>query len=422
MEQEKMTKFNKIFPWYAGLSGDLLFWVAIDTLFLTVVKNFNASQIVFLTTVSLITCIALQVPLLKIIKKIGNTNSVRLGSMLLLVSSLLLTFGQNYIVIALGKVIYEIAFTFQNMANAVLKNNLELQNRNNEYIKVKTKSNTIYATITMIISFIASLMFNLNNYLPMFGCIAFCLICFILSFYIVDYSKYNKIKEENKMKSKTKINYNRLIIVLIISYGLFYPIVNSGQSNGKLFIQQELLLNFDVEKTALIIGAILCISRIVRVVSNIAFNKIHSKYKEKVGVILPILLSISIVLMILGSFIRNSIMLKFSIMSLGYIIILFIRDPFKVYMQDLALRKVGKEGQQSLLTTMELSRKIGRTIMSLSFTMSLVNNPMITVIAILFILSIIEILVSIKLYKLVVNGKEVKSEKSSNRNCEQTLC
>lgn len=421
MEQEKMTKFNKIFPWYAGLSGDLLFWVAIDTLFLTVIKNFNASQIVSLTTVSLITCIALQVPLLKIIKKIGNTNSVRLGSMLLLVSSLLLTFGQNYIVIALGKIIYEIAFTFQNMANAVLKNNLELQNKNNEYIKVKTKSNTIYATVTMIISFIASLMFNLNNYLPMFGCITFCFICFVLSFYIADYSNYNKIKQENKVKPKTKINYNRLIIVLIISYGLFYPIVNSGQSNGKLFIQQELLLNFDVEKTALIIGAILCISRIVRVVSNIAFNKIHSKYKEKVGVILPILLSISIVLMILGSFIRNSIMLKFGIMSLGYIIILFIRDPFKVYMQDLALRKVGKEGQQSLLTTMELSRKIGRAIMSLSFTIILVNNPMITVIAILFILSIIEILISIKLYKLVIDGKEVESEESSNRNCKQTL-
>ena len=422
MEQKKITKFNNIFPWYAGLSGDLLFWVAIDTLFLTIVKKFNESQIVSLTTVSLIACIALQVLLLKIIKKIGNTNSVRLGSVLLLISSLLLTFGQNYIVIVLGKVIYEIAFTFQNMANVVLKNNLELQNRSNEYIKVKTKSNTIYATVTMIISFIASLMFNLNNYLPMFGCITFCLICFILSFYIVDYSNYNKIKEESKIKSKTKINYNKLIIILIISYGIFYPIVNSGQSNGKLFIQQELLLNFDVEKTALIIGVILCISRIVRVVSNIAFNKIHSKYKEKVGVILPILLSISIILMIMGSFIGNSVIIKFGIMSLGYIIILFIRDPFKVYMQDLALRKVGKEGQQSLLTTMELSRKIGRAIMSLSFTIILVNNPMITVIAILFILSIIEILISIKLYKLIVSEKEVKSEESNNRNYEQTLC
>ena len=181
-------------------------------------------------------------------------------------------------------------------------------------------------------------------------------------------------------------------------------------------------MKFDVEKTTLIIGTILCISRIIRVLSNMVFNKIHRKYKEKVGVILPILLSISIILMILGSFIRNSVISQFSIMSLGYIIILFIRDPFKVYMQDLALRKVGKERQQSLLTTMELSRKIGRAIMSLSFTMILVNNPMIIVIAILFILSIIEILVSIKLYKLVESGKEIKNEESSNRNCEQTLC
>ena len=422
MKQKNMTKFNKIFPWYSGLSSDLLFWVAIDTLFLTVVKNFNASQIVSLTTVSLITCIALQVPLLNIIKKIGNTNSVRLGSMLLLISSLLLTFGQNYSVIALGKVIYEIAFTFQNMSNAVLKNNLELQNRSNEYIKVKTKSNTIYATVTMIISFIASLMFNLNNYLPMFGCITFCLICFVLSFFIVDYSKYDKIKEKDKIKSKTKINYNKLIIALIISYGLFYSIVNSGQSNGKLFIQQELLLNFDVQKTALIIGGILCVSRIIRVISNMSFNKIYNKYKEKVGIILPILLSISIIFMILGYFIRNFIILKFSIMSLGYIIILFIRDPFKEYMQDLALRNVREEEQQSLLTTMELSRKVVRAIMSLSFTMILVNNPMIIVITILLILSIIEIIISIKLYTLIITKNEIKNEKSNNRNYEKTLC
>ena len=400
-----LTRFNKIFPWYSGLSGDLLFWIAIDTLFLAVVKNFNSSQIVSLTSVSLVTCILLQMPLLKIINKIGNTNSVRLGSLLLLVSSLLLTFGQNYITIALGKVVYEIAFTFQNMVNAILKNNLELQNRSDEYIKLKTKSNTVYATVTMIISFIASPMFNLNNYLPMFGCIFFCFICFILSFYMIDFSNYNNVKKENK--NKVKIHYSKLIIVLLISYGLFYPIVNSGQSNGKLFIQQELLLNFSVEKTALIVGVILCISRIVRVISNISFNKIHNKYKEKVGVILPILLLISIILMIIGYFVGTSVILKFSIMSLGYIIILFIRDPFKVYMQDLALRNVGKEGQQTLLTTMELSRKVVRAIMSLSFTMILVNNPMITVMKILLILSIIEILIGIKLYKLVLGGKVI---------------
>ena len=408
MDNKKMKKFNKIFPLFAGLSGDLLFWVAIDTLFLTVVKNLNASQIVSLTSISLISCILLQIPLLKIIKKIGNTNSVKLGSLLLLISSILLTFGPNYIVLALGKVLYEIAFTFQNMANAILKNNLELQGRDEEYIKVKTKSNTIYATATMIIAFIASPMFNINNYLPMFSCILFCIICFVLSFSIIDFSNYDKIKTEEIKKKKVKVKYSKLIIILIISYGLFYPIVNSGQSNGKLFIQQELLLNFDVKTTALIIGGILCISRVIRVISNIFFNNIHNKCKEKVGVILPILLFSSIVLMILGSIIARSIIVKFVIMSLGYVIILFVRDPFKVYMQNLALNNVKREEQQTLLTTMELSRKVVRAIMSLSFTIILVNNPMITVMIILFILSIIEIIISIKLYKLVVNSKVIE--------------
>lgn len=297
MEENKLKRFNKIFPWYDGLSGDLLFWIAIDTLFLTVVKKFTAAQIVSLTSISMIINILLQVPLLKIIHKIGNTKSVRLGSLLMLVSSILLTFGRNYLTIVIGKIFYEMAFTFQNMINAVLKNNLELQHKENEYIKYRTKANTIYALVTMIISFVASIMFNINNYLPMIGCITFCIICFILSWYMVDYSKDDKkIIENNKERNKGKIQYTKIIVFILISYGLFYPIVNSGQSNGKLFIQQELLKLYDVEKTALIIGAILCVSRIVRLISNIKFDKIHKKYKDKVGIILSVSLSLSFAL------------------------------------------------------------------------------------------------------------------------------
>ena len=411
MEENKLKKFNKIFPWYDGLSGDLLFWVAIDTLFLTVVKKFTASQIVSLTSISMIINILLQVPLLKIIHKIGNTKSVRLGSFLLLISSLLLTFGRNYITIVIGKIFYEMAFTFQNMINAVLKNNLELQHKENEYIKYRTKANTIYAMVTMIISFIASIMFNINNYLPMIGCITFCVICFILSWYMVDYSKDNKKTTETKKETNNrKIKYTKIIILILLSYGLCYPIVNSGQSNGKLFIQQELLKLYDVEKTSLIIGAILCLSRIVRLLSNIKFDKIHKKYEDKVGIMLTVVLSISLILMLVGYNISNIPVVKFVIMSLGYVIILFIRDPFKVYMQDLALKNTDKNSQQTLLTTMELSRKIVRTIISLSFTTILLKYPMVLVISILTVLSIIEIFVSIYLYKIIINNNEKEQE------------
>lgn len=411
MEENKLKRFNKIFPWYDGLSGDLLFWVAIDTLFLTVVKNFTASQIVSLTSISMIINILLQVPLLKIIHKIGNTKSVRLGSFLLLISSILLTFGKNYITIVIGKIFYEMAFTFQNMINAVLKNNLELQHEENEYIKYRTKANTIYAAVTMIISFIASIMFNINNYLPMIGCITFCVICFILSWYMVDYSKDNKNKlEKNKETGKGKIKYTEIIIFILLSYGLCYPMVNSGQSNGKLFIQQELLKLYDVEKTSLVIGAILCVSRIVRLLSNIKFDKIHKKYEDKVGIMLPVGLLISLILMLIGYNVSNMPVMKFVIMGLGYVIILFIRDPFKVYMQDLALKNTDKNRQQTLLTTMELSRKIVRTIISLSFTTILLKYPMVLVISILTVLSIIEIFVSIYLYKIIINNNEKEQE------------
>lgn len=411
MEENKLKRFNKIFPWYDGLSGDLLFWVAIDTLFLTVVKNFTASQIVSLTSISMIINILLQVPLLKIIHKIGNTKSVRLGSFLLLISSILLTFGRNYITIVIGKVFYEMSFTFQNMINAVLKNNLELQHTENEYIKYRTKANTIYAAVTMIISFIASIMFNINNYLPMIGCITFCVICFILSWYMVDYSKDNKKPiEKNKETGKGKIKYTKIIIFILLSYGLFYPMVNSGQSNGKLFIQQELLKLYDVEKTSLVIGAILCVSRIVRLLSNIKFDKIHKKYEDKVGIMLPVGLLISLILMLIGYNVSNMPVMKFVIMGFGYVIILFIRDPFKVYMQDLALKNTDKNRQQTLLTTMELSRKIVRTIISLSFTTILLKYPMVLVISILTVLSIIEIFVSIYLYKIIINNNEKEQE------------
>ena len=438
MDNKRMKKFNKTFPWFSGLSGDLLFWFAIDTLFLKIVKGFNPAQIVSLTSISLIVVICLQMPLLKIIKKIGNTNSVRLGAFLLLLSSILITFGGNYVVIVLGKIFYEIAFTFRDIANAILKNNLELQNRNNDYIKVQTKANTIYAMATMIISFIASIMFNFNNYLPMLLTIMFCLICFILSFNIRDFSSYDKIEVKT---TKRKIKFSKVIVILIISYGLFMGAIKCGQNNGKLFIQEELFKDFNAESAVLILGTITCISRIARVFSNVGFNKIYSKFKEKVEIILPLLLVISFMIMIIGSFITSSLMLKFAIIGLGYIIILLIRDPFKTYMQDLALKNIEPEYQKTLITTMEAFRKTIYAILSTVITLILVDSPIILIIFATLILSIIEVLVSIRLYqiiassnveifvgtglyKIIVGSKEIKLNdggKIENRNYKKEI-
>lgn len=92
-----------------------MFYIAIDTLFYTLVKGLSAAQIAFLSTGGTLVCILLQIPLLKAVKKLGNTKSTRFGTFLLLVSALLITFGNSYYLLLLGKIVYEAAWAFKNM-------------------------------------------------------------------------------------------------------------------------------------------------------------------------------------------------------------------------------------------------------------------------------------------------------------------
>ena len=91
----KSKKVLKILPWYMGISYGLLFYTPISTLFFTIAKNLNLSQITMLGTISTVISIISQPFILKIMKKIGNTYSVRIGAFMLLISVLCITFGNN---------------------------------------------------------------------------------------------------------------------------------------------------------------------------------------------------------------------------------------------------------------------------------------------------------------------------------------
>lgn len=399
---KKIKRFIKIYPWYAGLTGDLLFYIAIDTLFLTVVKNFSVAQIVSLSTFSSLSFLVLQFLLLWVIKKIGNTDSVRFGALCLLISAILITFSKSYLSVVAGRIFHDISIIFRNISFVTLENNLELIGKRREYyVDLRTKGNSIYAIITMLISFVAGFMFNCNNYLPMYCCIISCTIGYFLSFFMSDFSDYDKILKKEKGKN-LKIKFNNILVVAIVLYGLYFPLVQLGQSEGKLFIQQNLLESFPTDKTSIIISGILCISRIVRVLSNFVFRYAYRKFNSYVGLALSILLSASLGLLLFGSFIPQ-IYTKIMIMSLGYVIILFIRDPFKIYMQDIVLENTAKEYHQTALTIIEFSVKTVNFSASLIFSLILLKYHMVTVIAIMFVLAAVEIVFSIKLYKLI-NG------------------
>lgn len=322
----------------------------------------------------------------------------------MLLSAVFITFGRSYYLVLFGRIFHDVAAIFKSASIVALENNLELLDRRGDFVHYRTSANTVYAVITMLISFVASQMFNLNNYLPMIGCIATCTLGFIFSLLMKDYSDYNKISYRNKTGSKVKINYNKLIIIAVVLYAMFYSIVTNGQNEGKLYIQQNILLDFDVETTSLIIGAIICVSRIVRVMSNVVFEKLYKKYQDKMGMVLVILLSTAISLILFGSLIPQTVA-KIIVMALGYTVILFIRDPFRLYMQDVLFANTPKEQHQTLLALLEFGVKIATSVIGLGFSAILLGYPMIVIIAIMFAISIIEIVLSIILYRAVLIGK-----------------
>lgn len=119
-----------------------------------------------MTMVSLIICILSQKLILKAVKKIGNVNSLRLGTILILFAWLILTFGKSFVLMLLYKSINEIAFMFLNMDEIILKSNLNVVNRKDDYYKIRNKLKIMYSIITLFTALVAGKLFNINQYLP----------------------------------------------------------------------------------------------------------------------------------------------------------------------------------------------------------------------------------------------------------------
>lgn len=399
LKRRKVLVTNSILPYFIGISGDLMFFIAISTLFLTIVKGLNAAQISLLSTVSNLSCILLQIPALRIIQKIGNEKSIRLGTIMLLCSSLLITFGNQYWVILMGYILYQPSFLFKKMDHVVLKGNLNYLKKGNDYIKVANQSNIIYSVITMLIALVAGSIFAINHYMPMYLCIGICVINVLLSFCIFDVSEERQ--EIKKEESKKKTKFSKIAIMTIASFALLYPIINVGQGNVTLFIQYNLQDCFDIGLTATYLSFIIVTSRIARVLGNLAFKKVYSKLKDKVSILFAIITILAFAIVILGSYFHNLILLKFVLMTIGFDLILAIRDPFDAYANDLILKNTKKEQQQKAVSYLQLARRIVATVINLVVSMLLLRIDLFYIIICLMILAIAGLGTNIKLYKIV---------------------
>jgi hypothetical protein len=323
----------------------------------------------------------------------------------MLCSAATLTFGNTYGAFILFSILFEIAIIFKNMENAILKNNLTHDNRPDDFIKVRNQANTVYSMATMIIAFTISYLFNLNQYLPMYLMIAACVATFAMSFFIRDITEQQQSPDDKNKETAFKMSKRMLAVAALVlsAYALFYGTIDLSQTNGKLLIQEELNGTLELGVAVGYLGIIVAISRVARVISNLSFTKIYSKMRNRVGPLLILLLSCSLAVMLAGFLAPLPFALKIILMSFGLITPLAVRDAFRDYIYDLVLKNCGKNQQQKALSYLQLARKVGTIVIGLLALLLLINYPLVAIIMMLFVVSLIEFGICLKLYR-IVNG------------------
>lgn len=404
--ENKVKLANKIYPWFAGLSSDLIFFIAINSIWLTTVKGFSFAEITFFTTVSSLFGIVFQFPSLIIIKKMGNTNSIRFGSFLLLVASIMLTFCTKYISFIMANIFYEMAFVFTLMSSVLIKNNLNYLSKNEEYVKIRSKASLIYAVATAFITLLSGILFNLYNYLPMILGIINSLACLVMSFLIFDVDEkisFTKemIKEERKLLIPRPF---KLFLLILFFYAMMFGIIVIGQQDSKLLIQSELLNILSVSKTATYIGIIMFISRLLRIVVNYFYPKLYNVMKDKMIILLGCSLLCGLIILLIGYYLNVNIYIKIFIMVGAFSCFPSLRDPVNIYIQNLLLEKFSKEYQKDTMIYLSLSKHIGQFIISSVATIILLKFPLQYLFFIFSIILVFLILLTFKIKKILENN------------------
>ena len=98
--KEKLIKHKKrnvrLFPLYKMVSWDLLFYYPIIFLFLTQVKGFSSAQVLFSDAFYTLSNTFWQIPVTRLVDRIGKKNSLVVGNILYAASIFSMIFMQEY--------------------------------------------------------------------------------------------------------------------------------------------------------------------------------------------------------------------------------------------------------------------------------------------------------------------------------------
>lgn len=290
MEDLEITKARKqnmkIYSLYRAISLDLIFYYAIEFLFLTQVKHISSSDVVLSTSMYAIFMIIFQIPASAIIDKLGTRKCTILANIFNTIYIILIISCNNLSTLIFAQFTSALCFSLKDISDITLiKYSIPKTEKSGEiFSKLEGKGLKNYFVFSSISAILAGFLYVINPYIPLILSLIITILSTIMSFAFKDIEKVKWQDNIEKIDIKTyMIDLIKGMKLVINSQRLRSLFLYSGISWGifTLMGTYRASLLVDIGTPEQIITIIAAIVGIASSIGSKEQLKFHNRFKNK---------------------------------------------------------------------------------------------------------------------------------------------
>lgn len=390
MNRKSLERNIKIYPFYRAFSYDFLFLWTISILYLTW-KGLSYSQTIYLDAIFMLVAFALQIPLTKLIHKIGFANSIRIACVFRISFSLIFLLCNNFWMFALANVFYGAAAAIQNVGDSeILTYTLKNIGREKEYSKVEGRGIFFHYVFEAIAAISSGYLFQIEPTLPIWGTLISCLILLLLACMLknpstndLEPSKENpdvlvEVVQEEQIKKKTRkrkgLKYRELlkdkfVVSMMVFCFCFWGIMSVYSTLAKVYFQ-------DIGTPAWVFGYIYFVFKMVTALSSKYQFRFELKRGVKSLIIFAVLAVLTFGLNGILTLSHPTAIITIILVSAMFIIQNAIRAPYRIFVKNYINVSTKKENLAKSLTLYSMAEYLGFSFITLivAVVMDVTNN------------------------------------------------
>lgn len=170
VDTQKRKQNMKIYSIYRAISMDILFFYAINFLFLTQVKHISPSEVVLSLSFYSLFMIILQIPANILINKIGTRKCTILGNFFNSIYLLIILFVTNFEWLVIAEFFSALCFSIKDISDTTLLNISipESKKKGEIFSKIEGRGSKNYYYLNAITLVLSGVLYTINPYILLY--------------------------------------------------------------------------------------------------------------------------------------------------------------------------------------------------------------------------------------------------------------